>query len=370
MNTTSPLLFIFLLLAITGCAAPPTSTPTVAPRDPPLPTRTVAPITPLPTSPPLSTATAPRPTATPTPSPAPTATLAPLAPQFGYPIGAPGRTPGDGFFIRHGAGVENTWYNPGFWHTGEDWYAVEGDTAGAAVYAIADGLVEYVGSNYPGRVVIIRHADDLFSMYGHLDPAVSVGVGDTVVRGAQIGVVLRRSDDVPNHLHFEVRTFLIAQDVNGDAPRYDFRCGVRCPPGPGYWPIRAPDLPRDLGWLIPTHVIAQRMFPGATGSLGEVIVASQVLTTEAELWSAPPDAAARNVSGALALVPGERFPLLGIYTGPEDAGDTSALAYQLWYELALPGGGSGWVQAALHSPFETGGDGRPSSVYFHFFPGS
>ncbi len=115
-------------------------------------------------------------------------------PYFSYPIGIPGRSLGDGFFIRHGTPVENTWYNPGYWHTGEDWYAIEGDTAGAQVLAIADGEVVYAGANYPGRVVIVRHADDLYSMYGHLDPALNVRVGQRIARGELIGTVLRRGD--------------------------------------------------------------------------------------------------------------------------------------------------------------------------------
>src|SRR5215207_5678363 len=58
------------------------------------------------------------------PAPRPQAT--PVT-RFVLPIGMPGKPPGDGFFIRHGYTSENTWYNPGYWHTGEDWYALEGD---------------------------------------------------------------------------------------------------------------------------------------------------------------------------------------------------------------------------------------------------
>jgi murein DD-endopeptidase MepM/ murein hydrolase activator NlpD len=285
---------------------------------------------------------------------------------FSYPIGTPGRLLGDGFFIRHGAEVENTWYNPGYWHTGEDWYAIEGDTAGAQVYAIADGEVVYAGANYPGRVVIVRHAGDLFSMYGHLDPALNVRVGQQLARGALIGTVLRRGDATPNHLHFEVRTFLTTREVNGAAPRYPFRCGQNCPPGPGYWPIDAPDLPSDLGWRNPTHVINRRMLP--EGALGEVVVASQPVSQSITLWSAPPDDPAREALGELELHSGERFPLLEVRADPEDTRETSALAYRLWYSLRLPNGADGWIQTAVPSTFETGGDGRPSSVRFNFLP--
>ena len=286
--------------------------------------------------------------------------------MFSYPIGTPGRPLGDGFFIRHGAQAENTWYNPGYWHTGEDWYALEGDTAGAQVFAIAEGEVVYAGANYPGRVVIVRHADALFSMYGHLDPALSVRVGQRVARGAPIGTVLRRGDETPNHLHFEVRAFLTARDVNGAAPRYPFRCGRNCPPGPGYWPIDAPDLPGDLGWLNPTHAINRRMRPA--GATGELVVASRPASDTITLWSAPPGEAARSALGELRLEPGQRLMLLAVYAGPEDPQATSALAYQLWYQVELPDRRRGWVQAAVPAAFETGSDGRPSSVYFNFFP--
>jgi murein DD-endopeptidase MepM/ murein hydrolase activator NlpD len=299
------------------------------------------------------------------PTAAPTATPAAAEYGFAYPIGTPGQPLGDGFFIRHGYQTENTWYNPGYWHTGEDWYARAGDTAGAHVYAIAGGEVVYAGANYPGRVVIIRHAGDLYSMYGHLDPQLSVRAGQRVAEGELLGTVLRRGDDVPNHLHFEVRTFLTARAVNGAAPRYPFRCGVNCPPGPGYWPIEAPDLPSDLGWRNPTHAINRRMLPAGGG---EVVVATQPASATLTLWSAPPGAGARQALGELALQPGARFALLGVRAGPEATATASALSYDLWYRIRLPGGKEGWAQAAAPSSFETGSDGRPSSVLFNLLP--
>ena len=308
------------------------------------------------------------PTAAPTQGP----TDAPPPPEamYSYPIGTPGRPLGDGFFIRHGYTVENTWFNPGYWHTGEDWYALEGDTAGAQVYTVAAGTVVYAGANYPGRVVIVEHASGVFSMYGHLDPALRVEPGQQVVRGAPIGTVLRRGDQTPNHLHFEIRTFLTTREVNGAAPRYAFRCGVDCPPGPGYWPFDAPDLPSALGWRNPTHLIARQAFPtGAVGPLGEVVVATRPISTSVRLWAAVPGAGAPpEVVGDLVLEPGARFPLLEIQAGSADAVATSARAYYLWYRIQLPDGASGWVQAAVPSTFETGNDGRPSTVSFNVYP--
>lgn len=243
-------------------------------------------------------------------------------------------------------------------------------TAGAGVYAAADGEVVYAGSNYPGRVIIVRHAGDLFSMYGHLDPALAVAVGAQIVRGQPLGTVLRRGDDVPNHLHFEIRTFLTTPEVNGDRPRYDFRCGPSCAPGPGYWPITAPDLPAALGWHNPTHVINRRAFPSEpAGDLGEVVVAAQPISTSVTLWEQLGEGGtAREPRGEVGLQPGARFTLLAVWTGLEATQATSAQAYKLWYRVRLPDGREGWVQAAVPSDFETGSDGLPATAKLNFYP--
>ncbi len=311
-----------------------------------------------PTAPPqVATATAPLSKAT-------------VEPEWSYPIGVEGRPPGDGFFIRHGYTVENTWFNPGYWHTGEDWYAIEGETAGASVYASADGTVVYNGANYPGRVVIVAHAGGLHSMYGHLDPALAVQTGQQVQRGSLLGTVLRRSDETPNHLHFEVRTFLTTAEVNGDQPRYGFRCGPNCPPGPGYWPLAAPELPSALGWRNPTHVIAGRAFSGGQEqALGEVVVAAQPISSSVTLWSElSDDGTPRGQVGELPMEPGARFSLIEIRAGPEDTQGASAQTYQLWYKIRIDDGRSGWAQAAVPTRFETGSDGMASTVRFNFFP--
>ena len=317
------------------------------------------------------------PTAAPAPSsvasatPAGTATPVPILPlAYSYPLGIPGRPLGDGFFIRDAYAVENTWYNPGWLHTAEDWYLVEGSSVGARVYAVADGEVVYAGANYPGRVVIIKHPDGLLSMYGHLDPKLAVTVGQRVVRGQGLGTVGPGWSRAPGHLHFEIRTFLTEQDVNGAAPRYGYRCGVNCPPGPGYWPIDAPDHPSDQGWRNPTHVIASRSLAlGTSGTPGEVVVATRPVSPELTLWSDVPggDAAPQAVE-TLTLQPGQRFPLLEIQAGAEDTREVSARNYRLWYRIALPDGRSGWAQAAVPSASETDTQGRPVSVRFNFFP--
>jgi hypothetical protein len=284
---------------------------------------------------------------------------------FSLPVGWPGRVLGDGFFMRHGYVCENTWYNPGWWHTAEDYYVLDGNAAGAGVYAVADGEVVFAGSEYPGLVVIVRHADDLYSMYGHLDHALAVDSGP-VTRGQLLGTVLDRADGrAPSHLHLEIRTFLMTPEVNGDAPRYGVGCGPNCPPGPGYWPIDAPEHPSVMGWRNPTHVIAGRMFAGAVPEDAGVVVASETGEVGA-LWRAPADDAGQV--GELPLVAGERYRLLVVEAGAEDTRETSAEGYRLWYRIAVPGTGAAWVQAAVPDVNDTGSDGRPSSVRLDFLP--
>jgi murein DD-endopeptidase MepM/ murein hydrolase activator NlpD len=351
---------LLVAIGLAGCTQRPDPQPSPVPSAAttalaPTPSATALP-SPTATSPPVATATQPAPT------PIPPATY-----RFGYPIGLPGRVPGDGFYIRDGFAVENTWYNPGWWHTGEDWYVLEGSTAGAQVYAVAAGEVVYAGANYPGRVVIVRHAEDLYSMYGHLNVALAVQPGDQVERGTLLGLVEPDGERAPAHLHFELRTFLTTTEVNGAAPRYGYACGPRCPPGPGYWPINAPDHPADQGWRSPAHLIGRRMFADPA-ALGEVVVATQPTSASVTLWSAPPDQPARTTHGTLELRAGQRYTLLGVYAGSPETRETSALAYQLWYQVQAGDGRAGWVQAAVPSAFEAGSDGRPSSIYFNFFP--
>src|SRR5690606_31513475 len=96
---------------------------------------------------------------------------------YSYPLSVPGRALGDGFLLRHGYACENTWFAPGNWHTGEDWYLPGGETGGADVHAVAAGEVVFAGSEYPGLVVIVQHDDGLFAMYGHLDYVLAITTG-------------------------------------------------------------------------------------------------------------------------------------------------------------------------------------------------
>jgi len=286
---------------------------------------------------------------------------------FGLPISDPGGLPGDGFLVRHGFQTENTWYNPGNWHTAEDWYRLDGaETAGASVLAIAAGDVVFVGSDYPGRVIVIQHASDLFSMYGHLDPAsVTLGVGSHVERAQQIATVASVPGwKAPSHLHFEIRNFLYNAEVNGETPRYPYPCGYNCAPGPGYWPIGAPELPSGMGWRNPTHEIGNRLL-----SDGPLTVAVPTSWSGAvEMTSLPWQWADAADVGLLDLYPGARFEVLAVDAGQAASTGTSAEAYYLSYLIDLGSGSSGWVRAAMADSGDTGSDGRPSSIRFTLLP--
>jgi hypothetical protein len=137
-------------------------------------------------------------------------------------------------------------------------------------------------------------------------------------------------------------------------------CGFECPPGPGYWPIDAPEHPAAMGWRNPTHVINRRAWP-------EVVV-SEVASQSTSLWTAPADAADAEVLGELSPRAGDRYPLLAVEAGAEDTTGTSAEAYRVWYRIALPDGAEGWVRGATAVANDTGADGRPSSVQFDLLP--
>jgi murein DD-endopeptidase MepM/ murein hydrolase activator NlpD len=277
-----------------------------------------------------------------------------------YPIGWPDRVPGDGFLIGHGFATENTWYNPGWWHTGEDWYALEEEeTGGAIVYSMAAGEVVYADYDYPGRVVIVQHEEELFSCYGHLDEALEVAVGDSVLSGDHLGTVVVRDDGrAPSHLHFEVRTFLTTPDVNGSSPRHGVNCGVDCPPGPGYWPIDAEEHPVDMGWLNPSSSIAS-----LTAKATEVIVATGA-PDRVETRSEPDG----ESTGEAELSADQTFALLKVKEGDPMSTESSAEAYNIWYQVELPDGTTPWLPALIPTDHETGSDGRPSSLQLILLP--
>ncbi len=85
---------------------------------------------------------------------------------------------------------------------------------GTPVYAAGDGVVAFAGPdskamyspwpNYYGNVVVIKHANDLYTLYAHLSK-ILVETGKSVRAGDEIGEVGQSGVAIGSHLHFEVR---------------------------------------------------------------------------------------------------------------------------------------------------------------------
>ena len=79
---------------------------------------------------------------------------------------------------------------------------------GSEVFAVLDGTVKSVTTNQlDGTVIVISHKNGLETVYGSLNKNVKVSVGDSVLRGQQIGVIDLSATNELNegaHLHFEV----------------------------------------------------------------------------------------------------------------------------------------------------------------------
>jgi hypothetical protein len=122
-----------------------------------------------------------------------------------------------------------------------------------------------------------------------------------------------------------------------------------------------------MGWRNPTHVINRRAWlDGIPGEFEVIVSAAAPATTP--LWSSPSGVDGSEPVDDLVLNAGDRYPLLAVIASDDDATGTSAEAYGVWYQLALPDGRQGWVQAAIPTASDTGSDGRPSSIRFDLLP--
>lgn len=75
---------------------------------------------------------------------------------------------------------------------------------GTSVLASADGTVEAVKQGHGfGKYIVVRHADDSKSIYGHMRKQV-VRAGQQVRRGQKIGEVGSTGHSTGSHLHFQL----------------------------------------------------------------------------------------------------------------------------------------------------------------------
>lgn len=77
---------------------------------------------------------------------------------------------------------------------------------GTPIYAAADGVVVYAGSQISGYgdTLIIRHRGDIATLYAHAS-TILVKEGELVTRGQAVGYVGDTGNASGPHLHFEVR---------------------------------------------------------------------------------------------------------------------------------------------------------------------
>ncbi|MFZ5855602.1 MAG: M23 family metallopeptidase [Chloroflexota bacterium] len=88
------------------------------------------------------------------------------------------------------------------------------NATGTPVHAAGDGEVVFAGPdkkavyspwpNFYGNLIVLRHADGLFTLYAHLSK-IDVSIGQTVSAGEKIGEVGLTGSANGSHLHFEVR---------------------------------------------------------------------------------------------------------------------------------------------------------------------
>lgn len=131
----------------------------------------------------------------------------PLAVAFDMPMGSE-----NGAFAYNAQKFWEMNERRGGHHTGDDLNGIGGMNTdlGDPVFAIADGVVLYVGQPSPGwgKMVILGHRTTdgrtLHSMYAHLE-RIAVPFGALVARGAVIGSVGTAAGLYPAHLHFEMR---------------------------------------------------------------------------------------------------------------------------------------------------------------------
>lgn len=75
---------------------------------------------------------------------------------------------------------------------------------GTAIMAAGPGVVEFAGRQHGyGKVVIIRHKNNMKTLYGHLN-VIDVKQGEKVTHGTEIGSVGTTGNASGPHLHFEI----------------------------------------------------------------------------------------------------------------------------------------------------------------------
>jgi murein DD-endopeptidase MepM/ murein hydrolase activator NlpD len=112
----------------------------------------------------------------------------------------PSRWPVRGAVNSEFGGRQSPWTKSGEFHSGIDIAA----DRGTSVQAPAAGVVSFAGTHAEyGLTVIVDHGQDLRTIYGHLSK-ISVASGQTIARGAQLGLTGNSGRSSGPHLHYEI----------------------------------------------------------------------------------------------------------------------------------------------------------------------
>ncbi|MFL5679913.1 MAG: peptidoglycan DD-metalloendopeptidase family protein [Chloroflexota bacterium] len=141
------------------------------------------------------------PTPTPRPTPRPPVTTHPDTTDAGGPVHQPA-TYGGGAMLWPVVGGNN--FVSQYFHGSH--YAIDiAADYGSKVVAAAAGTVTFAGwkNNGGGYQVWISHGSNLYTTYNHMS-SITVGRGETVARGQQVGRIGQSGNATGPHLHFEV----------------------------------------------------------------------------------------------------------------------------------------------------------------------
>lgn len=112
--------------------------------------------------------------------------------------------PGGDWRITSGYATDEYFNLFGDWHTGHD--LAKAGCEGLPVYTVMDGTVkwaEWAGDNGFGNLIMIQHADNLYTRYGHLS-SIAVAKGDVITAGTMIGAIGKTGHVTGAHLHFDI----------------------------------------------------------------------------------------------------------------------------------------------------------------------
>lgn len=105
--------------------------------------------------------------------------------------------------FRYTSGFKLRW---GKWHWGVDLAPKVPGQMGVKILAAGDGVVIKAGNAIGfGQAIVIKHKDDLFTLYGHMPASsIRVKVGEIVKKGQFIATMGQEGGSKGVHLHFEV----------------------------------------------------------------------------------------------------------------------------------------------------------------------